>query len=214
MKNIVTTVLATLAVAACLVGCGPTIELDENGAPTKASLVAVSAAASPDDLFAAFPDQVKDSDLSEDEKQNAIFFLAMIVAGHGVDIEGFTASQLIEEGERLAKEEAEEGEQGARLEAEKSSLRGIAEALEFYKLDNRHYPATEQGLEALVTKPSGFPEAKNWGPEPYLRKYPLDQYENEYFYLSEGRGFELKALGADGVEGGEGADADVNYADI
>ena len=102
----------------------------------------------------------------------------------------------------------------ARLEAEKSSLRGIAQALELYKLDNRHYPATEQGLEALVTKPSGFPEAKNWGPEPYLRKYPLDQYENEYFYLSEGRGFELKALGADGVEGGEGADADVNYADI
>ncbi len=102
----------------------------------------------------------------------------------------------------------------ARLEAEKASLRGIAQALELYKLDNRHYPSTEQGLEALVAKPTGFPEAKGWGPAPYLRKYPTDQWENEYFYVSEGRSYQLKSLGADGAEGGEDMDADISYADI
>lgn len=102
----------------------------------------------------------------------------------------------------------------ARIEAEKASLRGIAQALELYKLDNRRYPSTEQGLEALVSAPSGFPEAKNWGPDPYLRKLPLDQWDNEYFYLSEGRSFELKSLGADGEEGGEEFDADISYAEI
>ena len=102
----------------------------------------------------------------------------------------------------------------ARIEAERASLRGIAQALELYKLDNRRYPSTEQGLEALVSAPSGFPEAKNWGPDPYLRKVPLDQWDNEYFYLSEGRSFELKSLGADGEEGGEETDADISYADI
>lgn len=102
----------------------------------------------------------------------------------------------------------------ARIEAEKASLRGIAQALELYKLDNRRYPSTEQGLEALVSAPSGFPEAKNWGPDPYLRKVPLDQWDNEYFYLSEGRSFELRSLGADGAEGGEETDADISYADI
>lgn len=102
----------------------------------------------------------------------------------------------------------------ARLEAEKASLRGIAQALELYKLDNRHYPSTEQGLDALVAKPAGFPEAKGWGPAPYLRKYPLDQWENEYFYVNEGRTYELKSLGADGAEGGEDVDADISYADI
>lgn len=102
----------------------------------------------------------------------------------------------------------------ARIEAERASLRGIAQALELYKLDNRRYPSTEQGLEALVSAPSGFPEAKNWGPDPYLRKVPLDQWDNEYFYLSEGRSFELKSLGADGAEGGEETDADISYADI
>ena len=198
MKNIVTTVLATLAVAACLVGCEPTVELDDYGLPTEASMRAVE-------------DSLDNSEPTEEERRA---FGVALTFSKTADLEGFTASELIEEGERLianaddrARLEAE-----TRLEAEKSSLRGIAQALELYKLDNRHYPATEQGLEALVTKPSGFPEAKNWGPEPYLRKYPLDQYENEYFYLSEGRGFELKALGADGVEGGEGADADVGVA--
>ena len=102
----------------------------------------------------------------------------------------------------------------ARIQAEQAQLRGIAQALELYKMDNRRYPSTEQGLDALVQKPSGFPEPKGWGPEPYLRKYPLDQWENEYVYSSNGRNFELKSLGADGTDGGEDVDADISYAEI
>ena len=102
----------------------------------------------------------------------------------------------------------------ARLQAELSSQRVIAQALELYKMDNRRYPTTEQGLEALVTKPSGFPEPKNWGPEPYLRRYPLDQWDNDYVYLSDGKRFDLKSMGADGTDGGEDFDADVSYNEI
>ena len=102
----------------------------------------------------------------------------------------------------------------ARKQAEVASLRGIGQALELYKLDNRQYPSTDQGLSALVEKPSGYPEAKNWGPEPYLRKYPLDQWDNEYVYVSSGRTYELRSLGADGEEGGEDANADISYSDV
>ena len=102
----------------------------------------------------------------------------------------------------------------ARLQAELSNQRVIAQALELYKMDNRRYPTTEQGLEALVTKPGGFPEPKNWGPEPYLRKYPLDQWDNDYVYLSDGKRFDLKSMGADGTDGGEDFDADVSYNEI
>lgn len=102
----------------------------------------------------------------------------------------------------------------ARLQAEHASMRGIAQALELYKLDNRHYPSTDQGLAALVEKPSGYPEAKNWGPQPYLRKYPQDQWENEYVYVLSGRTYDLKSLGADGEEGGEDIDADIRYSEM
>ena len=102
----------------------------------------------------------------------------------------------------------------ARLHAQKAQLVQIGQALEVYKMDNHRYPTTEQGLEALVSKPSGFPEAKNWGPEPYLRKPPLDQWENDYVYISDGQTFDLKSLGADAAEGGEATDADVSYDDV
>ncbi len=102
----------------------------------------------------------------------------------------------------------------ARVTAEKVSMVKIGQALAMYRLDNRHFPSTEQGLEALVSKPTGFPEPKNWGPEPYQRKFPLDQWGNEYVYVNNGRTFELVSLGADGVEGGEDVDADIRFADI
>ena len=102
----------------------------------------------------------------------------------------------------------------ALIQAERSSQRGIAQALELYRMDNRRYPTTEQGLDALVSKPSGFPEPKNWGPDPYLRKYPKDQWESEYVYTSDGKRFDLKSLGADGTDGGDDVDADIVYSEI
>ena len=47
-----------------------------------------------------------------------------------------------------------------------------------------------------------------------MRKYPLDQWDNEYVYVSSGRTYELRSLGADGEEGGEDANADINYSDV
>ena len=102
----------------------------------------------------------------------------------------------------------------ARVTAQQVEIRTIGNALDMYRLQNGHYPSTDQGLEALIEKPSGMPEPKSWGPDPYLRKYPLDQWDNEYVYVSQGRSYELKSLGADGAEGGEGVDADLSSRDI
>jgi general secretion pathway protein G len=99
----------------------------------------------------------------------------------------------------------------ARVTAAKSDLNGIANALNMYKLDNFHYPSTDQGLEALVTQPSGFPEAKNWNPNGYLKKAPGDPWGTPYVYIATSDGFELYSLGSDGVEGGERYSADIHY---
>ncbi|MCY3841552.1 MAG: type II secretion system major pseudopilin GspG [Gammaproteobacteria bacterium] len=105
-------------------------------------------------------------------------------------------------------------DQEARRMAQKADIRSIGQTLDIYHMQNGHYPSTDQGLQALVTKPAGHPEPKSWGPTPYLRKYPLDQWDNEYVYVEEGHTFELMSLGADGVEGGEDYDADIRYADL
>lgn len=90
-------------------------------------------------------------------------------------------------------------------------IRALANALDLYKLDNKQYPSTEQGLQALVSKPSGFPEAKNWNPDGYIKRLPKDPWDNPYQYISPGVNgpFDVFSYGADGKEGGEGYDADV-----
>ncbi|HSG88846.1 MAG TPA: type II secretion system major pseudopilin GspG [Pseudomonadales bacterium] len=102
----------------------------------------------------------------------------------------------------------------AQVTAAKSDLRALGNALEMYKLDNFNYPSTEQGLEALVEKPTGFPEAKNWKGGGYVRKLPTDPWGNPYRYIASGSGFELYSLGADGQEGGEEYAADLLYDDV
>ena len=102
----------------------------------------------------------------------------------------------------------------ARITATLADMRTIGGALEMYRLDNSFYPSTQQGLEALVTRPSGLPEARNWGPEPYLKKMPVDQWNNAYVYTNEGMNFEIVSYGADGQEGGEGPAKDIRYSDM
>lgn len=102
----------------------------------------------------------------------------------------------------------------ARITATKADMRTIGNALELYRLDNSYYPSTQQGLQALVTRPSGFPEARNWGPQSYLKKLPEDPWGNEYVYTNEAMTFEVISLGADGQEGGEGVAADIAYSDL
>ncbi len=102
----------------------------------------------------------------------------------------------------------------ARVTAAKSDIRAISTQLETYRLHNSVYPSTEQGLEALVEEPTGFPEPRNWGPEPYLKKIPVDPWDEPYYYFSEDRSYEIYSYGADRREGGEGIDADINSNDL
>ncbi len=99
----------------------------------------------------------------------------------------------------------------ARIVKVKQDLRVLEGALNLYKLDNFTYPSTDQGLEALVKKPVGQPEAKNWKKNGYIKKLPKDPWGNDYLYLSPGSHgeFDLFSYGSDGRKGGTGSAADI-----
>jgi general secretion pathway protein G len=103
----------------------------------------------------------------------------------------------------------------ARVTVAKSDLKAISNALDLYKLDNFNYPTTEQGLEALVSKPSGFPEPKNWNKDGYLPKLPKDPWGNEYQYISpaDSKPFDVFTLGSDAREGGDEHASDLSVWD-
>jgi general secretion pathway protein G len=95
----------------------------------------------------------------------------------------------------------------------KVQVRNLETALKLYKLDNGVYPSTEQGLQALVTKPTTGAIPKNYKAEGYLEstKVPKDPWGNDYLYLSPGEhgDYDLCSNGADSVKGGEGKGADI-----
>lgn len=99
----------------------------------------------------------------------------------------------------------------ARIARARQDIRAIESALQLYRLDNYRYPTTEQGLEALVRKPSVPPEPPNWKPGGYLDRVPVDPWGRPYRYLHPGEHgeFDVFTYGADGRPGGEGADADI-----
>jgi general secretion pathway protein G len=102
-----------------------------------------------------------------------------------------------------------------RVKAAEADVRALASALELYRLDNFQYPSSEQGLDALVQPPSGFPEPKNWNPDGYIKKLPTDPWGSQYIYeRRDTTAFILFSVGADGQEGGEGLNADIRLADI
>ena len=98
----------------------------------------------------------------------------------------------------------------ARVTRAKQDIAGIVTALSMYKLDNFSYPSTEQGLDALVSKPSGQPEAAAWK-GPYLDRAPKDPWGRPYQYQRPGQHGEVDvySFGADGRPGGEGEAGDV-----
>ncbi|MDZ7754526.1 MAG: type II secretion system major pseudopilin GspG [Gammaproteobacteria bacterium] len=104
----------------------------------------------------------------------------------------------------------------ARITKAQHDIRALGSALNLYKLDNFHYPSTDQGLEALVTQPGGSPEARNWKSGGYMDNVPKDPWGNEYLYLSPGEhgDFDLYTLGADNRPGGEGVNADIGNWNI
>ena len=102
----------------------------------------------------------------------------------------------------------------ARIIAAKQDIATLMQALKLYNLDNHRYPTTEQGLQALVSKPTSGPAADGWKTGGYLDKLPKDPWGNPYQYSlpgTNGQPFALYSLGADGKRGGEGLDADLGY---
>ncbi len=97
----------------------------------------------------------------------------------------------------------------ARATAARTDVSTLIQALKLYKLDNQRYPSAEQGLQALLTKPTSGPIPGNW--KPYLEKLPNDPWGRPYQYLNPGiKGeIDVMSLGADGQPGGEGKDADI-----
>ena len=98
----------------------------------------------------------------------------------------------------------------AQIVRAQADIDAIGNALKFYRVDNFAYPTTEQGLEALVTKPND-PTVRNWKPGGYLESMPRDPWGYPYQYLNPGNHGEVDiySLGRDGQPGGEGLDADI-----
>lgn len=99
----------------------------------------------------------------------------------------------------------------ARAIAAKTDIATLMQALKLYRLDNRRYPSTEQGLRALVERPTTGEAPSNWKTGGYLDRLPDDPWGRPYQYLNPGLYGEIDvfSFGADGVAGGEGVDADV-----
>ncbi len=97
----------------------------------------------------------------------------------------------------------------ARITAARTDVGNLMQALKLYKLDNQRFPSTEQGLNALILKPTTEPVPGNW--KPYLDKLPKDPWGRPYQYLNPGIKGEVDVLsfGADGQAGGEGNNADL-----
>jgi general secretion pathway protein G len=101
----------------------------------------------------------------------------------------------------------------ARIAAAKQDIASLMQALKLYRLDNGRYPTTEQGLRALIEKPTTEPIPNNWKQGGYLERssLPKDPWGKEYQYLNPGlRGeIDVFSFGRDGQSGGEGVDADI-----
>ncbi len=97
----------------------------------------------------------------------------------------------------------------ARIIKAKHDILGIQNALDLYRLDNSFYPNTDQGLLALVKKPTTNPVPSNW--KTYLKSLPKDPWGRDYIYLNPGQHGEIDifTLGANGQPGGEGANAEI-----
>jgi general secretion pathway protein G len=104
----------------------------------------------------------------------------------------------------------------ARVIATKQDIASLMQALKLYRLDNQRYPTTEQGLQALVTKPTTSPIPLNWKSGGYIERLPRDPWGSPYQYLNPGvRGeIDVFSYGADGARGGEGNDADLGSWDL
>ena len=95
-------------------------------------------------------------------------------------------------------------------------IKNFQSALDLYRLDSGIYPSTDQGLQALVEKPAVGEIPRNWKDDGYIDKIPKDPWGDNYIYLSPGvhGDYDLYSYGADGEEGGDGKDTDIQSWNI
>lgn len=103
----------------------------------------------------------------------------------------------------------------ANVQKARADFKTLQTALKLYRIDNFNYPSTEQGLEALVSKPSIAPIPRNYKSNGYIETLPKDPWGSDYQYMSPGESheYDIYSLGADGVSGGEEQNADLSVWD-
>ena len=103
----------------------------------------------------------------------------------------------------------------SKVAATKIQIKQLGVVLEDFRRVCNSYPTTDQGLDALIHKPTSGPDCKNYDPDGFLpnRKLPQDAWGHDFIYVSDGNKFTIKSLGADGQEGGDGFNADISSDD-
>ncbi|EQC51033.1 type II secretion system major pseudopilin GspG [Bacteriovorax sp. DB6_IX] len=98
------------------------------------------------------------------------------------------------------------------VKSTKIQMRSFEAQLKEFRRKCGFYPTSDQGLEALLEKPSSGRECKNYPPDGFIEgdEIPMDPWENEYIYTSDGKKFDIISWGQDGAEGGEGKDVDIS----
>lgn len=106
--------------------------------------------------------------------------------------------------------------QEGKVQTAKIQMKSLSDRLKEFRRDCNFFPTTEMGLDALIEKPTGGRDCKRYAPGGYIDggRIPLDPWDAEYIYESDGRSFTIISLGADNAEGGEGVDADINSNDL
>jgi len=99
----------------------------------------------------------------------------------------------------------------SKVDATKIQMKQLGTILDDFRRECGFYPTTDQGLDALVQKPTNGRECKNYSPDGYIKggKVPKDGFGNDFAYESDGNKYVIKSLGNDGKEGGEGVDKDL-----
>ena len=106
--------------------------------------------------------------------------------------------------------------QEGKVSSAKIQIKSLGDRLKEFRRDCNFLPTSEMGLDALISKPEGGRECKRYAPGGYIEggKVPMDPWDQEFIYESDGKTFEIKSLGADNAEGGEGSDADISSKDL
>lgn len=106
--------------------------------------------------------------------------------------------------------------QQGKVSSAKIQIKSISDRLKEFRRDCNFLPTTDMGLDALVNKPEGGRECKRYAPGGYIEggKVPVDPWDAEFIYESDGKNYEIKSLGADNAEGGEEYDADISSKDL